>query len=210
MGRPCVDLSGKRFGTITVIKRGENSSSGDARWHGICDCGRPTFSCGYRLVSGKVHSCRGCACKKNATTHGATDTKEFYAWSAMIQRCCDPQSESYKDYGARGIKVCKRWRNFEAFIGDMGKAPSKELTLDRIDNDGDYTPENCRWATMREQANNRRNNNIFEFNGQSKTVAQWARAVGLEYHTLRRRIFVSRWPIERALTTPVTHPRKIQ
>lgn len=121
----------------------------------------------------------------------------------IIARCNNPKSKDYTDYGGRGIRVCKRWvASLDNFIADMGEAPLGQ-SIDRIDNDGDYEPNNCRWAGATEQANNRRGNQFLTFNGETLTYSQWAREIGLKRGTLRSRIVVSGWSIEKALTTPV-------
>lgn len=126
-------------------------------------------------------------------------TPEYACWESMIQRCTDPNFEAYHNYGGRGIKVCERWRySFENFLADMGPRPEGK-TLDRIDDDGDYEPGNCRWATWIEQGNNRRTNKVLEYRGIRKTIAEWARETGLSYETIRSRLNHG-WSVERALT----------
>lgn len=113
--------------------------------------------------------------------------KERTAWRRMIQRCTNPKDKNYKTYGGRGIKVCDRWmKSFDTFFEDIGSAPSEDLTIDRINNNGNYEPNNCRWATRKQQSNNKRDNVIIRFNGQSKTLAEWAEAFGMKYHTVYR------------------------
>jgi hypothetical protein len=144
--------------------------------------------------------------RQNAT-HGMTGSRTFKTWDAMRYRCNNPQSKDYPNYGGRGIRVCDRWLNsFEAFLADMGERPSG-MTLDRIDGDGDYCKENCRWATPLQQNRNRRSNVILEFQGDAGPISYWAEKVGLERKTLEYRIRVG-WDVERALTTPSTIPRK--
>jgi hypothetical protein len=118
----------------------------------------------------------------------------------MIQRCENPKNAGYKDYGARGIRVCERWHNFENFYADMGDKPTPKHTLERNHVDGNYDPNNCVWATQKEQQNNRRNNRIIEFMGQAKTLHQWADHFGINYGTLWSRLEVLHWPFEKALT----------
>jgi hypothetical protein len=118
----------------------------------------------------------------------------------MIKRCTNPNFKRYQDYGGRGIKVCDRWMDFANFYADMGDAPPG-MSIDRIDNDGDYTPENCRWATTKQQCNNKRNNRILTLNGVSLTATQWCERIGLSQQTLASRLRAG-WPVERALTEP--------
>jgi hypothetical protein len=121
----------------------------------------------------------------------------------MIQRCTNSNYTYYKDYGGRGIKVCDRWLNsFEDFLADMREAP-KGLSLDRIDNNGDYTPENCRWATIKEQCNNTRCNHLLTYNGKTQSISQWANELGTKWITLYKRINTYGWSVDRALSTPV-------
>lgn len=131
-------------------------------------------------------------------------TTEYRVWSAMKNRCYRTKNENYALYGGRGIKVCDRWRNsFQNFLNDMGKRPSLRHTLDRFpDKDGDYEPSNCRWADYFEQNNNTRANVFFEYNGESKTAPQWDRHFGLRAGTIRNRVVLLGWSIERASTEP--------
>ena len=119
----------------------------------------------------------------------------------MRQRCENPGSTQWPHYGGRGITVCARWQDFANFFADMGERPAN-CTLDRIDNDGPYSPENCRWATQKEQTNNRRRNRMITFGGETKTLQQWAERTGINHSTILMR-FKLGWPVERALTTPV-------
>jgi hypothetical protein len=125
-------------------------------------------------------------------------------WRAMVARCHDPNNSSHRSYGARGITVCAQWRaSFEAFRGDMGPRPSSKHSIDRKDNDGPYSPENCRWATRKEQALNRRTNTLIEFDGKALTLGEWALVVGVPRLTLLTRITCLKWSVAEALTTPV-------
>jgi hypothetical protein len=126
-------------------------------------------------------------------------SREYNIWAMMRQRCSNPKAANYLGYGARGIKVCERWNRFSNFIADLGPAPSPAHTLDRIDNNGDYTPENCRWADVLQQQNNRRNSVFIEAFGKRLTLAQWARETGLSRDIIKHRIFVMSMPPEQAL-----------
>jgi hypothetical protein len=137
-----------------------------------------------------------------STTHGMHRTPEYRAWQKMRQRCSNPKCQRYDRYGARGIRVCERWRSFEAFFEDMGHRPSPRHSLDRIDNDGNYEPGNCRWATRAEQNRNRGDNRLVTFGGLTMTVAEWARTVGVHVRTLYCRL-ANGWSIEDSLTKPV-------
>ena len=142
-------------------------------------------------------------------THGMTNTKVWRAWSSMQNRCFNERNKDYPRYGGRGISVAKRWLKFDNFYKDMGQPPenSRKYSIDRIDVNGDYSPKNCRWTTASQQANNKRNNDLITFNGETKTLMQWARHVGLSQDTLWVRIYRLRWSIDKALTktTKRTH-----
>jgi hypothetical protein len=152
------DLTGLRFGRLLVTGRGENTAVGQARWICSCDCGKETLVHGYSLRGGLSNSC-GCLQRlKTSTankTHGQTKTSLYRIWAGMFTRCYDKNHRTYKWYGGRGITVCPRWKSFENFSADMGPRPGN-LTLDRINNDGNYELSNCRWASVKEQNTNRR------------------------------------------------------
>ena len=135
-------------------------------------------------------------------THGMKNTVEYQAWCSMWQRCTGTRVRSYKTHGGRGITVCERWRSFENFYCDVGPRPLS-ASLDRIDNDGNYDPGNCRWATREMQQNNKRTNHRITWNDKTMTLAQWSRAIGIRHDTLLMRIGKYQWTIDRAFTTPV-------
>ena len=130
-------------------------------------------------------------------THGMCGTKIHKSWAAMKERCCNKNCKSYYNYGGRGITVCPEWLEFENFYKDMGDMP-EGLTLDRIDNNGDYNKDNCKWSTKKEQQNNRRQNHCLTFRGKTKNIMQWSEELNINYHTLYKRIRVG-WTIRRAL-----------
>lgn len=145
---------------------------------------------------------------KARATHGASRTAIYGLWLKMIARCTKPENDDYANYGGRGIRVCDRWLSFENFFADMGERPAGK-TLDRKDVDGDYEPGNCRWATYREQNQNRRDNRLISFNGETLALQEWARRLGIRHATLQERL--SKWPLDRALTEPAhnTRPQRI-
>lgn len=136
------------------------------------------------------------------TTHGLSDSSEYKIWQLMKERSFNKNNPGYKNYGARGIIMCKRWLKFENFYADMGPRPSLKHSIDRINNDKSYSRSNCRWATLKQQANNKRNSRKITFNGETKTLAQWSESTGLLITTIFNRIKRNNWSIKRALTEP--------
>lgn len=180
-----IDLAGQRFGRLTVVeftgRRGRGSY-----WRCACDCGRGHVAESRDLRRGDTTSC---GCRKLEAVHGMTGTVEFRTWSHIKQRCHNPRSRAYPDYGGRGIKVCDRWLNsFEAFYADMGPHPGRGYSIERKDNDKGYSPDNCVWADWFTQANNRGNSLFIEHGGKRQTVAQWSRETGIPYHQIRNRL----------------------
>lgn len=145
------------------------------------------------------------------TTHGMAKTPTYSIWQHIRQRCLNPTADDYELYGGRGIKICEAWNDFATFYADMGERP-KGMSIERIDNNGDYTPENCKWATPREQASNRRTNRRISIGGETKTLTEWRNHYGIRDETVRFRLKRG-WPIERALSEPVnlhhSHTRPI-
>lgn len=196
------NLTGQRFGRLVVVSLAERNRHNQPQWLCQCDCGERVVVRGCSLTSKNTRSC-GCLAKDTATTHGMTKTVTYHSWSSMIARCTNPADPEWQRYGGRGIKVCARWLNFENFLEDMGQRPDG-TSLDRIDPNGDYYSQNCRWATPNQQANNRRSNRLLTFGGVTKTVTQWATELGINSTTLSYRIQAG-WPVEQALTQPVNH-----
>lgn len=138
--------------------------------------------------------------KTAQTTHGMTHTPTWRSWMGMKARCDNPNAEGYHNWGGRGITYCERWEEFENFFDDMGEKPDGK-SIDRIDNDGNYYKENCKWATRKEQQNNMRSNVIVEFDGLSMTIAQWAEHIGISRSRLQDRL--KKWTVKEALTKPI-------
>ena len=182
------DLTGKKFGYLRVIKRVD--VAGRPKWLCRCQCGKETVVGGGNLRGGITKSC-GCYRRvitgNRARTHGKSHTPTYLAWNRMHRRCKDPRVIDYEHYGGRGIVVCERWHKFENFLEDMGERPDG-LTLERVNNDGNYEISNCRWATRMEQANNTRRNHIVDTPHGQITVAQIARMIGVTGSCIRRRI----------------------
>ncbi len=181
-------MAGRRYSSVTALCRVGTCSSRDAKWRFSCDCGQQFETSGYAVRSGRVTSCPKCSLKRSAiatTKHGKTNSPEFRTWTDIQTRCHNERSASHADYGGRGIVVCGRWRaSFEDFLADMGPRPTPQHSIERIENDGNYEPGNCRWATRKEQANNKRNNLRIEIDGETKTLAQWADELGVSYSAM--------------------------
>lgn len=205
MGR-FIDMTGKKFGRLTVIKRYGLSKDGDITWECVCECGGKRTARGKGLRYGFIKSC-GClpvemVINKN-TTHGLSHDPEYSIYCGIKSRCYNKNYHGYKTYGGRGIIMCKRWiDSYENFILDMGKRPSLKHSVDRIDNNGPYSPENCRWATRKEQGNNTSKNYRIKYMGMDMTLHQWSEHLGINYGTLHSRIRCG-WSDEDALLKPV-------
>lgn len=199
-----VGLTGIKFGLLTVVGR-KDSKSGHVRLSCKCDCGNDSIVMASNLRSGHTKSC-GCLQVKltseSKTKHGKRKFKIYSIWQNMLNRCRNKNTRSYKDYGERGISVCDRWQEFDNFYADMGDPP-KGKTLDRYpNNNGNYEPTNCRWASTIEQQNNTRKNRLITFDGRIQTMAAWAREVGLDSMRIQKRLNDG-WSTERALMTPI-------
>ena len=196
-----VDLTGSSFGKLTVLKRSEESAKNGVKWVCQCDCGNVTIVRGNDMKMGKTLSC-GCT-KKSGThrSHSKTGTRLYRIWGNVKTRCTNKNIKQYKDYGGKGITICDEWKDsFEAFYEwAMSNGYSDELTIDRIDANGNYEPSNCRWATRREQALNRTDNHYLTYGGETKTLVEWSEITGLNPTTITSRIQLG-FSIEEALT----------
>lgn len=209
-----IDLSGKKFGRWTVMCRVLNSQSKGYKWVCLCHCGIVKAVDGCSLRRGQSTSC-GCSRAKQKVArasnrnHGLSHLKEYRVWCGMKARCYNKSNPRYKDWGGKGIGVCDRWRNsFVNFYADMGDRPSDKHSIDRIDGMSGYSPENCRWATPKEQSENRPFfNHIIEFDGRSQCMAAWAHEFGLHRGLLKDRLR-NGWAIEEALMTPPLPTRR--
>lgn len=197
-----LDLVGKKFGRLVVIK--ETIYKGLRAWACQCDCGEKTIVTTSNLTNGHTNSC-GCIKRevtaKTHTKHGMCGTPTYRSWESMLNRCNNKNGMDFSDYGGRGIKVCERWKDFSNFYSDMGERP-EGTSIDRINVNGDYEPSNCRWATMKEQANNKRTNHHLTFRGLTLTISQWSTKLGLKREIIKDRL-MSGWSIEDALTKKV-------
>ena len=199
--KPVDDLTGKTFARWTVIAEAGRCKFNKVLWMARCECGQIRSVVGSNLKNGASRSC-GCLREETsgARTHGRSKSAMYQSYATMISRCHNPKFPKYQSYGARGIVVCKRWReDFAAFLSDMGERPTGK-TLDRIDNDGNYEPNNCRWATAEEQQANKRNTVRIMHCGRTLSLAEWSRETGIEYGTIRQRIYRYGWDVSRALT----------
>lgn len=202
-----IDLSGQHFGRLTVLHRDGFSYKNGAKWICECSCGKITSVYSVHLRKGMTKSC-GCLGKenriKNRTSHGMTNTRIFHIWQHIHAKCENPNNDKYHYYGNRGICVCSEWKKFEPFYKwAIENGYNDSLTIDRINVNGNYEPNNCRWVDMIVQSNNKRNNHCLTFNGETHTIAEWCRITGLKYATLLKRINDLHWNIEKALTEPV-------
>lgn len=189
--KPRFDLTGRVFGKLTVVSFAGSKEGGQYTyaWECACECGKTSKVMTSHLKSGAIDSC---GCKKR-TRDGRSGDPLFSVWTNMVNRCTDPENKSYKDYGARGITIDPAWMDPLVFMSDMGPRP-QGYTLERRDNDGPYSKNNCEWADRTTQANNKRNVPVLEMAGQSLSVAQWARMYGMHAETLRSRL-KNGWPI---------------
>ena len=208
-----VDLTGQRFGRLTVIEDSGERVGRSILWVCQCDCGNLHKTTSYRL---NKKLCRSCGCLMRETIvernykHGMTNTRLFKVWSHIRERCYCENRHSYKYYGARGIRMCPEWRdNFMAFYkwsmanGYNPNAKWSECTIDRIDVNGNYEPSNCRWVSIKEQERNRRDTHYLTYNNMTKSIAEWSEIMGINYVTLVSRINKSQWSVEKALETPI-------
>ena len=205
-------LEGNVFTRLRVLRRIENKLQGKAQtpksqWECLCDpelggCGNTVSALGCDLMRGHAHSC-GCLTKESVsaakTIHGFSHLPEYKIWWHIQDRCYNEKSSSYERYGARGITVCDEWKeSFEAFYRDMGSRPSPTHSIERKDNSLGYSKSNCKWATLEEQGNNKRNNVFIEYRGQTKTLTQWCQELRLNYKTIYTRLQRG-WSFEEAI-----------
>ena len=186
------DITGNRYGALVAIERAGSTSEGLALWRCRCDCGGEIVARGANLRSGNTTSC-GCVRNEQArmrcTKHGDYGKRLHTIWRHMKERCEDANNRYYYCYGGRGVSVCEEWHDYEVFKKwALENGYDDQLSIDRIDNDKDYSPDNCRWATMKEQQNNRSNNCRYTYNGDTHTVAEWADILGVNKHTLYTRL----------------------
>jgi len=201
------DLTGLKFGRLSVIKKCGKDKFGNFMWLCLCKCGGKIEVNTSRLTQGITKSC-GCLrseyVTKKDTKHNLCNHKLYRVWSGMKERCLSSNNKEYKDYGGRGIKICDEWlHDFLTFYNwCISNGYLEGLSIDRINNDGNYEPSNCRFADRKTQNNNKSNCRIIIFNGESKDLQQWCESTGINRYTLKSRLKRG-WSVENALTTPV-------
>ena len=195
------DLAGLTFHEWTVLTAAPSSPSGDTAWLCRCSCGKEkaVFTKALQRAMSK-----SCGCQSGRTFHGGSNTAEYRTWHRIWHRCTNPNNPDWMLYGGRGIRVDRRWAEFPAFLADMGTRPSALHSLDRHpDQDGPYSPENCRWATPKMQARNMRVNRMISHSGETLCLSAWAERTGISRECIEKRIDNLGWSIEDALTRPV-------
>lgn len=199
------DITGKKFGRLTVLQLVSKAGEEPIRWKCQCECGCFTVSQGSALRGGRAKSC-GCLQRDKATKHGMAGTPTYGSWQKMKARCLNSWDPAYADYGGRGIRVCDRWlESFDHFLADMGVKPAR-MSLDRKDNQGNYEPGNCRWATFKTQNNNRRSNRMLTISGETMNLQSWAEKAGLPMNALWLRISHG-WDPKEAVSVPLISGR---
>ena len=210
-----MDITNQRFGRLLVL--GPTNTRPRPRrglyyyWLCLCDCGAEKYVLQDSLQSGGTRSC-GCLRRETMAekqrTHGYSDTRTYRSWQRIKQRCNDPGATHYEHCGGRGIYMCAKWRDsVENFLAAVGECPGDEFSIERIDNNIGYEPDNCCWATAKDQARNTRRNRILEFDGKALCLQEWAEITGLKRTTITQRIAYG-WTVEEALTIPVLRRKK--
>lgn len=208
------DLTGRTFGRLTVSSE-HRSVKRRTFWTCQCDCGNLTEVTATNLKVGNTKSC-GCFRRDFTTAKNISNGRgvrtvpppEYGVWGLMRGRCQNQNNVSWPDYGGRGITVCDRWQSFDNFYADMGPRPTADHQIDRVDNDGPYSPENCQWSTRVENCSNRRDTVNVEWRGETATVPNWSRRIGIPSAALWARLNRLGWDVERAMTTPVRQSRR--
>lgn len=205
------DLIGEKYGRLTVLNREPNGKAHNTRWKCECQCGNIVIVYASSLRSGATQSC-GCLWKERATKHNMYGTRIYCIWDGMKSRCYNKNHRAFKNYGGRGIKICDEWLDKENGIVNfynwaVQNGYKDNLSIDRIDVNGNYEPNNCRWVDNKTQSNNKRNCCYITYNNETHTAAEWAEILKIDKRTLYSRLF-NNWSIEKAFTTPVRKRRK--
>jgi len=191
-----IDITGQKFGRLTAIKREGSNSDGKALWLCKCDCGNKVIVVGKSIRNGHTKSC-GClsvdrtrSMGKSNLKHGDSKSRLYNVWRGILKRCNNPNNHAYENYGGRGIKICEQWEHsYEKFMKwSFENGYEEGLSIDRIDNDGNYEPSNCRWVTASEQSRNKRDNVLITYKGKTYCMTDWAKIIGINVDTLWRRI----------------------
>lgn len=212
-----IDISNQKFGRLTVIEKSQKIC-GKTAWKCICDCGNITYVTTSNLTCNRIRSC-GCIKQeilmKRNITHNQRHTKLYEVWKSIKQRCYNPKHHAYKNWGGRGIKVCDEWKeNFQAFYDwsysngykeECQKSEKDKLTIDRINNDGDYCPSNCRWVNRTTQSRNKRVNKKIIYKNEEHCLVEWCEILNLYYQTINARLRRG-WSIEKSFETPTKRP----
>ena len=208
------NIIGKKFGELKVISYYGKNKHRDTYWNCVCKCGKKTICASGHLIAGKIKSCGCLRSEKNKEriTHGMTNSRFYKIWQGILYRCNTISSPAYQSYGGRGIKCL--WKTFEDFRDDMYKSYSKQskkygekfISIDRINNDGNYCKENCSWVSQKEQCKNRRSNKLFTYKGKTMCLADWERKFGFRRAEIHQRIKRG-WSFKEAIETKVIHKK---
>lgn len=199
---------GTKFGRLRTTRWETSKRLGRREIMCVCQCGKTKLVRPNNLTSGRVKSC-GCLPieqGKNFRTHGMTGTHTYKIWAGILQRCNNPNATRYERYGGRGIKVCVEWSSFEVFLSDMGKCPSSNHSINRIDNNGDYTKDNCEWVLNSEQYVNKENTIVVDDSGVKTSLLAYCKNHNLNYGTIYGRVGAG-WSVEDAISKPIRHKR---
>ena len=212
------DLTNKEFGRLTVVKRAEDRIDKKGKHHIMWEC---RCACGNTKVVSrndltKKNGTKSCGClriektKERRTKHGLRNTRLYRIWANIKVRCYNPKKDNYSYYGKEGIAMCQEWlNNFENFYKwSIENGYQSNLTIDRINNQGNYEPSNCRWVTAKQQQNNKNNNHLIEYKGETHTLTEWSEMLNINCRTLHKRLVYLNWSIEKALNTPTRKIRK--
>lgn len=199
------DITGKIFGRLTVLYKLNNYSKKRVWWLCVCDCGKLVEICGTTLRNGHTKSCGCLNHVPSNIKHGKHNTRIYHIYNSIKQRCYNKNTSQYNDWGGRGIDMCDEWKDdFQAFYDwAMSHGYDDLLTIDRIDVNGNYEPNNCRWVDMKIQNRNRRSNNNYTINGETRCLKEWCEILNLNYQTVQSRIHILHWNIEKALELEV-------
>lgn len=207
MGHKAINIIGEKYGKLVVLEKVGMNKNHQSLYLCQCECGNTTIVTKSNLRSGSVKSC---GCLKHEGKHGLSNTPIYNTWRDMKIRCYNEKSPSYKNYGGRGITVYSEWLDdFTTFYNwSINNGYKKGLSIDRINVNGNYEPNNCRWVTRKEQANNKRNNILITYNNETHNISEWGNITGINQARIRERIVKLKWTVEKALTTPIRPKKK--